>query len=261
MKSILKSFAVAFSMYSKIPMPRFQWASRDMEYHLCFFPLVGAVIGVIEFLWIYLCRKINASVPFTNICAVAIPLLVTGGFHVDGFMDTMDAVHSYQDREKKLEILKDPHIGAFSVICVITFFLLVTAFTFEIKTYEGFISVSFAFVLSRILSGISVITFPKAKKNGMLATESNTGCKKTVVAVLVIELIISIATVVYLTFPKSFCGIVSAASFALTYSYYYFMSKKHFGGITGDLAGFFICTSELVSLIAVAATLFVEAAI
>ena len=38
------------------------------------------------------------------------------GFHVDGFMDTMDALHSYQPRERKLEILKDSHIGAFSVI-------------------------------------------------------------------------------------------------------------------------------------------------
>ena len=32
---------------------------------------------------------------------------------MDGFMDTMDAVHSYGDRTKKLEILKDPHLGAF----------------------------------------------------------------------------------------------------------------------------------------------------
>lgn len=261
MKSIFKSFIVAFSMYSKIPMPRFQWASKDMDYHLCFFPMVGAVIGGIELLWIFLCRKINASVPFANIFAVAIPLLVTGGFHVDGFMDTMDAVHSYQDKEKKLEILKDPHMGAFSVICTISFFLIITAFSFEIKTYEGLISVCFAFVLSRILSGISVITFPKAKKNGMLATESKTGSKKIVVTVLLIELIVVSAVLIYFTFNKSFCGLISIVSFTLIFTYYFYISKKHFGGITGDLAGFFICISELVSLIAVAATLFVEAAI
>ncbi|MCQ2240053.1 adenosylcobinamide-GDP ribazoletransferase [Treponema sp.] len=261
MKSVFKSLIVAFSMYSKIPMPRFQWASKDMEYHLCFFPLVGAVIGILELLWFYFCSKINASSPFTNLFAVAIPLLVTGGFHIDGFMDTMDAIHSYQDKENKLEILKDPHIGAFSVICVISFFIVATAFTFEIKTYEGLLSVCFAFVLSRILSGISVITFPKAKKNGMLATESKTDSKKIIVTVLLIELIVVSAVLVYFTFNKSFCGLISIISIILTFTYYYFMSKKHFGGITGDLAGFFICISELVSLIAIVGTLFVEAAI
>ena len=43
-------------------------------------------------------------------------MAVTGGFHIDGFMDTMDAFHSYKPREEKLAILKDSHIGAFAVI-------------------------------------------------------------------------------------------------------------------------------------------------
>ena len=42
---IIKSFFIAFSMYSKIPMPQFQWKDEDMRYALCFFPWVGAVIG------------------------------------------------------------------------------------------------------------------------------------------------------------------------------------------------------------------------
>ena len=43
-KTIFKSIDVAFSIYSKIPMPRFEWDSEDMKYHMCFFPWVGAVI-------------------------------------------------------------------------------------------------------------------------------------------------------------------------------------------------------------------------
>ena len=42
LKKIGKAFVVAFSLYSKIPMPRFNWESEDMKYHLCFFPWVGA---------------------------------------------------------------------------------------------------------------------------------------------------------------------------------------------------------------------------
>ena len=50
-----------------------------------------------------------------------IPILITGGFHIDGFMDTQDAINSYKPREKKLEILKDPHIGAFAVISLLAY--------------------------------------------------------------------------------------------------------------------------------------------
>ena len=50
---------------------------------------------------------------------------------MDGFMDTMDAVHSYGDRTKKLEILKDPHLGAFAVICAVVYLLLYTGSMYE----------------------------------------------------------------------------------------------------------------------------------
>ena len=61
-------------------------------------------------------------------------LLITGGIHIDGYMDTMDAVHSYGDREKKLEILKDSHIGAFAVIMLVTYVLAAAgAFSYILK--------------------------------------------------------------------------------------------------------------------------------
>lgn len=65
------------------------------------------------------------------------PLIITGGFHVDGFMDTMDALHSYQPRERKLEILKDSHIGAFSVIKLAEFGLIYVAALSQIVDYRA----------------------------------------------------------------------------------------------------------------------------
>lgn len=93
---ILKSIVIAFSMYSKIPMPQFEWKEEDMKHVLCFFPWIGIVIGLCLYFWRLLCDRFGIR----NLCYVfigtAIPLLLTGGFHVDGFMDTMDAFHSYQ---------------------------------------------------------------------------------------------------------------------------------------------------------------------
>ena len=47
-----------------------------------------------------------------------------GGFHADGFLDVSDSLCSYGSREKKLEILKDPHIGAFAVIRLAVYYLI-----------------------------------------------------------------------------------------------------------------------------------------
>ncbi len=91
---IIKGFVIAFSIYSKIPVPQFDWKEEDMQYHLCFFPLIGLIIGALEAGWFFLGNAVEISHLCKTLIAVAIPLLVTGGFHKDGFMDTMDAFHS-----------------------------------------------------------------------------------------------------------------------------------------------------------------------
>ena len=55
--NIIKSICVAFSMYSKIPMPRVEWNEKNMKYAMCFFPLVGAVIGGLMLLVRFLCGR------------------------------------------------------------------------------------------------------------------------------------------------------------------------------------------------------------
>ena len=102
-------------------------------------------------------RQYIMAVSYTHL---AIPFLVTGGIHMDGFMDTMDAVHSYGDRTKKLEILKDPHLGAFAVICAAVYLLLYTGSMYEFcKNAQGkaiFYPVLFL-SSARVFSGLSVI--------------------------------------------------------------------------------------------------------
>lgn len=161
---ILKGFVIAFSIYSKIPVPQFDWKEEDMQYHLCFFPLIGLIIGALEAGWFFLGNAVGISHLCKTLIAVAIPLLVTGGFHMDGFMDTMDAFHSYQDKEKKLAILKDPHIGAFSVLMLVLYYLIYGAAYAELTELSAILVVGIGFALSRSLSGIGVVSLKAAKK-------------------------------------------------------------------------------------------------
>ena len=78
-----------------------------MKYSLCFFPFVGAVIAALMAGWQLLAEELCCGNILRTAVFAAIPLIVTGGFHVDGYMDTMDALHSYKSREDKLEILKE----------------------------------------------------------------------------------------------------------------------------------------------------------
>lgn len=239
-----KAFIVAFSMYSKIPMPGFKWNSDDMKYHFCFFPLIGAVIGLLEFAWLEAFLHFQFDRILFNLFAAAIPVLVTGGIHLDGFIDTMDALHSYQDREKKLEILKDPHVGAFGIICLAMFFLITIGFLFASTKFIAYICICFSFVISRALSGISVSIFKKAKAQGMAHSSGTNLNRKIVVSVLIVETVAAIGAMFYLCNGNIIFPVVTVSAIGFVFMYYYFMSRKNFGGITGDIAGFFVCASE-----------------
>ena len=242
---LLNAMIIAIAMYSKIPMPRVDWNEKNMRYAMCFFPLVGVIIGVLEAVAGNLITLWKGEGTF--LCAIVltlIPVFVTGGIHLDGFADTMDAKSSYGDREKKLEILKDPHTGAFAIISLCCYFLLCVGIFSEMRT-EHLFAAALVFVFSRSLSGISVVTFPAAKNSGLLRTFQDGAQKRNVRIVLLFWLF---ATVVGFYLTAGLCGVAAAAVGLAVFFYYYQFSRKQFGGITGDLAGYFLQLCELFML-------------
>ena len=97
---VLQTIAVAFAMFSAVPVPQFGWNEKNMRYALCAFPLVGLLCGV---LWC-VCGVLPLPAPARAAGFCLVPVWVTGGIHLDGYADTCDALASYGDREKKLEI-------------------------------------------------------------------------------------------------------------------------------------------------------------
>ena len=247
MKQIWNSFKIAFSMYSKIPMPRADWEKENMRYMMCFFPFVGVVIGALMILWSIVSERLAVGDSLRGAVYVLIPVLVTGGIHLDGLLDTADALSSWQPREKKLEILKDSHAGAFAVIIACCFFLADYGIFTELSGSQIRVLAG-GYVLSRAFSGLSVATFPCARRTGTVATFSDAAQKRAVVVSLVFLGLLSVA---YLCGTDALLGAGAAVGAALTFLWYYRMSMKQFGGITGDLAGCFLELCELVMAIAV----------
>ncbi len=244
---IIQTIAVAFSMFSAIPMPHFDWTERNMRYALCAFPLVGLVCGgvcglVDVFFLIFPCSDLIRAA-----CICLVPVLITGGIHLDGYADTCDALASYGDREKKLAILKDPHCGSFAVIRLITYFIAYFALAGSVHfTSNVYIVWSMAFVFERCLSALAIATFPLAKNTGLAHTFATAADRARVRVVL---LYFSIGTGCVLCINGGF-ALVAAAM--LAFWRYYVVATKQFGGTTGDLAGWFLQRAELWQLAALA---------
>lgn len=241
---MLKSIIIAFSMYSKIPMPQVEWDAHGKNFSLCFFPLVGAVIGLCSIGIFFGLPYLGMGKTITAAVLTVLPILLNGGIHMDGFLDTMDAKHSYQPKERKLEILKDPHMGAFAAICGLVYMFLTFGF-FSETSEETICLAALGYVYSRILSGLSVVSLKKAKKDGMAAEEADTA-QKQVKGVLWGELLVCIVCFFLL---NPVIGAVCAAIGGLCFGHYRRMAYKLFGGITGDLAGYFLQLCELWILI------------
>lgn len=245
---IFETIAIAFSTYSRLPMPQVPWNEKNKRFVLAAFPLVGALIGAVAVLLVLLCDYLALPAGVLALLVPAVPLLLTGGIHADGFIDTADARHSYAAREKKLEILKDPHVGAFGVIRLILYVLLVLAALWTALSTEQHAlllpPLFFSFLLSRALSGLAGEVFPKAKADGILAGFAGEKNGKAPAIVLLLETI-AVAVLFILLSPYYAVQIVLLNLLLLLY--YYRMSMREFGGVTGDLAGWFLCLSELLS--------------
>ena len=215
---MLNSLLMAFSLYSRIPVPQTKWSERSMRYCICFLPLVGAVIGLLQraaYAGLIYCGTGEAM---RGAVLTALPLLLSGGIHMDGFMDTCDAIHSYGSREKRLEILKDPHVGAFAVIGGIVFFLLDFGIWAEAKRTEIPL-LCLLFVLSRSLSAYTAVTFPKAKKDGMLRQETDPAAGGTAAAMAAVSMVtgaLMLLADAVLSGPTSVSGLSLPVSFPLS---------------------------------------------
>lgn len=100
MKIFLQTLAVAFGMFSAVPLPQPVWNKQNMRYALCAFPAVGLVSGAGLLGFAALCRVLGAGSVLRAAGLCLLPVLVTGGIHLDGFADTCDALASCASPEK-----------------------------------------------------------------------------------------------------------------------------------------------------------------
>lgn len=109
----MSSFFSALGFLTVLPAP----ARPLTPVSLICFPLVGGIVGLILAGALAACSYVSESAgPIVILLAWT---LITRGLHLDGLSDTADALGSAHPRERRIEILKDPHPGVFGVTAIV----------------------------------------------------------------------------------------------------------------------------------------------
>lgn len=253
MKTLLGAVAAAFSMFSALPVPQVPWDERHMRWMLAAFPLVGLVIGGACWGWNTLCGALALPDILRGAGLCLLPVLITGGVHLDGYADTCDALASHAGPQRRQEILKDPHLGAFAAIRLCCYYLASFALWTALPRYDG-PAFLLAFCLSRALSGLAIAAFPLARDTGLAHTFAAAADRRRLRRLLAALA----ALLAILLCPRGLAGTTMTAAALGVFLCYRHMARMSFGGISGDLAGWFLQTAELWMLAAACAAQYLE---
>ena len=239
----IRAFFMCLGMFTSIPCPYRPWDEDARDWMLVMLPVVGLVIGLLWAALTWLGGRLLPR-PWAAMLA-ALPWLLTGFIHLDGYMDTCDAMLSWRPLEKRLEILKDSHTGAFAVVGL----GLLMMFSYEAADgfllHDGCAPLIFIPIVSRCGSAFSVLTLRPIGHSQYAEMKSQLPQR---IAVAAIWLLAVIACALWLG-PWAALGLlIETAAYALAMTWVYRTLK----GVSGDVAGFALTVSECVALIAMA---------
>src|SRR5579859_6137814 len=131
-----------------------------------YFPAVGAALGFGAGVALLLVSPFVAPLAGA-VAALAVLAGVTGGLHLDGLADTADGLLGGRDRERRLEIMRDPRVGSFGAIALVLVLLMDVAALASITPARALLGLVVAGALSRWAMLWLVALLPYARPQGL----------------------------------------------------------------------------------------------
>ncbi len=248
MKSIINSLITALAMYSGIPVPQVERNQTNTKYTLCFVPIIGLATGALLCGWSRVCAVYGFGQVCFALVGTVISVIVTGGVHLRGLLYTADAIHSHKIKEKRRQRPCESGAGVSAVTAGLCFFMLYGAGLTLIWKKSQLLLLVLSYIISRTLSGMSIAWFPESEEEGTADNLFLAADRRTVRVVLVTLLVLAMISAVII---HPVIGALMALAAMWVWTYYYYMTKKRFGGISEDTAGYFICLCELSSVLVI----------
>ncbi|MDN4606038.1 adenosylcobinamide-GDP ribazoletransferase [Sporosarcina highlanderae] len=239
----MNGLLLGLQFFTSIPVRKeLPMETKDVTRMYIALPFIGGLIGLAMFAVAVLFTDAIGTGPLlAAVFVVLTGIALTGGLHLDGFADVGDAFFSYRDREKRLEILDDPRIGAFGTMAIVLLILVKIALFHELLLRHTewlplFLAVP---ILSRVGMNSYFITTRPAKEKGIAHFFIGKLLKGKLIGW---SIFLGTAALTGLglwldsiTLPVTL-GLVLVAGLFLFRRW----SLNNFGGVSGDLCGAFI---------------------
>ena len=237
---MVKNFILMLQFMTRLPINMSLPAENEnFKKGTMFMPIVGLIIGIIQWVIFYLLIKI-LPIGMVAVLVVLSGILVTGALHLDGLGDSCDGIFAFKGKDKVIEIMKDSRIGTYACIAII-FDTLIKIFSFAAISN---IKASLIIIATPIIGRMALVFLfyigkcAKSTGTGNLFI-GNVGKKE-----VIISLLVSITLVLLLIgITKGIILIVVALIFTMGFNKY---CNNKIGGLTGDTLG---ANNELVEIL------------
>jgi len=247
MKQYFKGLFMALGMFCVIPLPRRVWDTSCMRLMLPCLPIIGILFGLIWWGLAELLVLSGIHIVLTVAILTVLPFLLTGFLHLDGYMDTSDAIFSRRSLDEKLRILKDPRSGSFAISMASVLFVMQFASVYAVIDFgQRFTPLIFIPVISRCCASMALLSLKSIQQSNYANMfKRNTKASHKLFVIVLTLLVIAAAY-----WLSGILGLVIVSLVIIGFIVAIAYSYNKIKGISGDLAGFSLVISELCGLIA-----------
>jgi adenosylcobinamide-GDP ribazoletransferase len=240
-------FAAAVQFLSILPVPgSAQLFEKDkvtpgLVIGCEYFPLVGLLLALL--LWL-LVLVFAPFVPQLVLAALLVAALVmlTGGLHLDGLMDSCDGLFGGRTRERKLEIMRDSRVGSFGVLGAVCLLLLKFALFASLKVHAFPFALMMTLPSARWAMVLALRVFPSARPSGLGAAFHQAVTTERLLVAGIIALAIALVL-------GQLIGLLVWMAATVTALLLGFWITRSIGGLTGDSYGAIEEVVEVVALL------------
>jgi len=237
----MRKILIALSFFTRIPIKLKDVTNEEFYDSMILIPIVGLFIGLV----LYGVSVLLSFIHFIELQALLLIITyigLTGGLHLDGFADTVDALFSARDRDKMMEIMKDSRLGAFGAIGLILLILTYwMCLTIILPKYS--IVILIMPVFGRVAAIMSTCFSTYAPGGGGLGKRF---VEMTQRHHFVIYLLFLVA---YATFVLGLTGFIAVILGFIPGLFLMLNLQKKIGGMTGDTIGMTVELNQVFFLV------------
>ena len=230
-----------------------KWLTKkeNAKYVFCLRILYGVAVGAVMCAFYMLCGRLDFGQSCFALVGAALPVMMSGGIYLSGFMETSETLagrlFGKTDAEasgKAAHDVKACCAGTHAAIAAMTFYLLYAGGLSAVRKDRQLAFLGIGYMISRTLYGMAFVWFPEAEKEKSVRGSAvlSSALRKALRMILSVFLALCFCTCVVI---DPIMGMLEALLCMWVWTYYYYMSKKLFGGVTRESAGYFLTLCEL----------------